>query len=101
MASSYETAYQELWVDFMPRPIRSQREYRKACRRIGNLMKGRTNLPRAESEILEVLSLLVEKYESETYPIRDASPAEILAYLMEQKGVSDNPLAGVATFSPL
>lgn len=93
MSTAYQAAYQDLLVDYMPRPIRSEREYRKACREIKGLMEGGTKLPRAESEMLEVLSLLVDQYESAKYPIPDASPAEMLVFLIEQKGLTKATVA--------
>jgi HTH-type transcriptional regulator / antitoxin HigA len=42
----------------------------------------RGHLNRREEEYVELLSLLIEAYEEERYPIRDASPVEVIKELM-------------------
>ncbi|MCY2988727.1 MAG: hypothetical protein NTY19_12780 [Planctomycetota bacterium] len=51
-------------------------------------MSAGPKLPQAESELLEILSLLVAQYESTEHSIRDASPAEMLAKLAKYFHVS-------------
>ena len=80
------TAYQTLLVDFTPRPIRSMREYRRALAFIEQHMQPRP--PKAEAQLLELLSTLVMDYESRTYPDPDVSPGEMLAHLIEARGVT-------------
>jgi hypothetical protein len=70
-----------LLLDYLPRPVRTQREYEQVCRQIAKLMSAGPELPQAESELLEILSLLVAQYESTEHSIRDASPSEMLAFL--------------------
>lgn len=91
--TTYSTAYKSLLVDYMPRPIRSRREYNRVLRQIDELMENGTSLPRAESEMLDVLSLLAEQYESSNFPLRDATSAEVLAYLLNARGVSNAAVA--------
>jgi HTH-type transcriptional regulator/antitoxin HigA len=45
-----------------------------------------------ENEAIELLALLIERYESERFPIPDASPVEVLLYLMERHGLSQKDL---------
>lgn len=40
-----------------------------------------------EGDELELLSLLVEKYEQEKYPIPEADPVNVIRYYMEQTGL--------------
>jgi len=58
---------------------------------------------RYEQEAIELLTLLVDRYESERYPIPDASPGEVLRFLLEQNGLSQRDVAselgGEATVS--
>ena len=79
------TAYQSLLVDYTPRPIRSDRAYKRALRQMEKLMKSR--LSRAERELSQVLGTLIMQYESEHYPTPDVSPAEMLAFLIDARGV--------------
>jgi len=41
----------------------------------------------AEVAAINLLSLLIDRYESEHYPVPDASPLEMLRYLIEQHGL--------------
>ena len=93
MTTVFRTAYESLLLDYLPRPVRTQREYEQACRQIAKLMSGGSELPQAESELLEILSLLVAQYESTEHAIRDASPAEMLAFLIDARGVSNAAVA--------
>jgi len=61
--------------------------------KVAKLMSTGPELPQAESELLEILSLLVAQYESIECPIRDASPAEMLAFLIDARGVSNAAVA--------
>ena len=93
MTTAFRTAYESLLLDYLPRPVRTQRDYEQACRQIAKLMSGGPELPQAESELLEILSLLVAQYESTEHSIRDASPAEMLAFLLDARGVSNAAVA--------
>ncbi|NLY01118.1 MAG: helix-turn-helix transcriptional regulator [Rhodopirellula sp.] len=86
------TAYQELLVDYTPRPVRTEREYRRTMRLIERLMK-KPGLSRAESELLELLATLAEQYESIEYPTPQASQADLLAHLIDARGITQAELA--------
>jgi len=53
--------------------------------------KGR--LTAKEKEFAELLTVLIEAYEDEHYPIRDASPVEVLMHLMEANNLKQKDLA--------
>lgn len=46
----------------------------------------------AEGEAIDLLTLLIEQYESQQYPVPDASPAEVLRFLIEHNGLSQRDL---------
>jgi len=46
-----------------------------------------------EKEFAELLTVLIEAYEEEHYPIRTASPVEVLVELMEVNGLKQKDLA--------
>jgi HTH-type transcriptional regulator/antitoxin HigA len=46
-----------------------------------------------EREFAELLTVLIEAYEDERYPIRAASPVEVLAHLMEANNLKQKDLA--------
>lgn len=51
------------------------------------------NPTRDEEEAIELITVLVERYESEHYPVPEAEPAEVLRFLLEQNGLSQRDIA--------
>lgn len=47
----------------------------------------------AQTEAIELLTLLVERYEEEHYAIPKASPADVLRFLLDQHGLKQRDLA--------
>lgn len=86
MTTAALTEYQSLLVNVTPRPIRSDREYRRALRQLDKLMKPRPN--RAESQMIELLATLVEQYESTQHPTPECAPREMLAHYLENRGMT-------------
>jgi len=70
--------------------IKTEAEYEAALVRIEGLMNAAPNSP--EEEALELLALLVEKYEEEHYPIGLPDPVEAIKFRMEQEGLSRKDL---------
>ena len=83
--------------------LKTEQEFNEACERIYSLINGNENAIEPESpegEELELLSLLVEKYEQEHYPIKAPNPIEAIKFRMEQmnlKQVDVAPLFGGKT----
>jgi len=48
----------------------------------------------AETDAINLLSLLVETYEAKRFPIEASSPIEVLRFLMEQNGLQQRDLIG-------
>jgi HTH-type transcriptional regulator/antitoxin HigA len=46
-----------------------------------------------EVEAIELMTLLVERYEQERYPIPAAEPADVLRFLLEHNGLSQRDVA--------
>lgn len=86
------TAYETLLLDYRPRPIRTEATYKRMLKQVERLMT-KPSLNQAESEMVELLSTLVEQYESVRYPTPKTSPAETLAHLIEARGVTRSQLA--------
>ena len=72
------------------KPIRNKREHQVALKEIEALWKAKDGT--AESDRLEVLALLVERYEQEHFPIPDPDPIEFLHYVMESRGLARKDL---------
>ena len=70
------------------RILRTEKEYNEVCERIYSLINSTENLIEVESpegEELELLSLLVEKYEREHFPIEAPNPIETIKEIYEGK----------------
>lgn len=83
--------YNALLLDVQPRPIRTQRALAKAYKLIDQLMS--TDRSAAESDMLELLSMLVEEFESRDHPTPNISPAEMLSHLIAERGVAKAEVA--------
>jgi HTH-type transcriptional regulator/antitoxin HigA len=73
---------------FPLKPIRSDKENELAAQVCDELLDNMDLLSRAERDYLEVLSKLVEDYESRWREEEDIEPRELLAFLIEQNGLS-------------
>lgn len=72
------------------RPIRTRRDYLAALKEVESLWNARAGSK--ESDRLEVLTLLIQAYESEHYPIPDPDPIELLLHVMEARGLTRKDL---------
>lgn len=76
--------------------IRTEAEYNEACARIYNVMNS-SEKPiepnSAEGEELELLSMLVEKYEHEFFPIEAPGPIDAIRFRMEQMNLKQGDIA--------
>jgi HTH-type transcriptional regulator / antitoxin HigA len=75
-----------------PHLIRNEEQleaYTKALYRLTSVARP----THAQVEAIELLTLLIERYEEASYPMPDASPAEVLRFLLEQHGLKQRDLA--------
>ncbi len=72
------------------RPIRTKREHQAALKEIESLWDAPNRS--LEADRLEVLTLLVEAYEREHYPIEAPDPIDFLQHVMEARGLSRKDL---------
>ena len=86
--------YLELIYAFPLRPIKSDRDLKKAEKVLHQLLDADT-LTAAEKDYLDVLGGLIEEYEAAAHPIEAVSPAEMLQGLIESKGVTKSEVAKV------
>lgn len=84
-------------LDFTkPHVLRSEEEYDQAVARIGHLLDLDPPERSEEWDELELLTLLVEAYEEEHYPMGDlATPQDVVSFVLEQKGISRADLAAI------
>jgi HTH-type transcriptional regulator/antitoxin HigA len=77
-------------------PIKTDKDYEKALERLENIFDAK--LGTEEGDELEVLSILIEKYEKEQFPIGMPDPIEAIKFRMEQLGMKQKDLAKVVGF---
>ena len=78
--------------------LKSEQEYDKAFERIYSLINSTENLIEVDSpegEELDLLSLLVEKYEREHFPIEAPNPIEAIKFRMEQMNLKQSDIASL------
>jgi HTH-type transcriptional regulator/antitoxin HigA len=78
------------------RVIKNEAQYEAACQRIYELINASQEpiLPgSSEADEMELLSILVEKYEREHYPIEAPDPIEAIKFRMEQMNLKQKDIA--------
>ncbi len=72
------------------RPVKTKADHRAALKEIERLMDAKPGTPSGDR--LEVLTTLVERYESQHEPIAPPNPVDALLYHMESRGLSRRDL---------
>lgn len=70
--------------------IHTEADYQAALQRIRKLWEAEPGTPEADE--LEILAMLVNKYEEEHYPIEDPDPIEYIKIRMEELGLKQEDL---------
>jgi HTH-type transcriptional regulator/antitoxin HigA len=73
--------------------IKTATEYKKALKRLEKIFDAKPNT--AKGDELELLSLLIDKYEKEKHPISLPDPIEAIKFRMEQMGYTQKDLAAI------
>lgn len=75
------------------KPIKTRKDYQQALERLEQLFDAKKNSK--EGDELEVLGILIEKYEDEHFPVGLPDPIEAIKFRMEQLGYNQSDLAKV------
>ena len=75
------------------KPIKTKKDYQKALERLEMIFDAKKGSK--EGDELEVLGILIEKYEDEHFPVGFPDPIEAIKFRMEQMGYTQNDLANV------
>ena len=76
----------------MLKPIKTETDYENALERAGALMQKDIKEGSKLSDELEVLSILIEAYEKEHYPIAPPHPVEAIRFRLEQSDINEKDL---------
>ena len=75
------------------KPIKTKKEYKAALARLEEIFEARPNTK--EGDELDILGLLVDKYEQDNFPIDAPDPIEAIKFRMEQMGYKQKDLAKI------
>jgi HTH-type transcriptional regulator/antitoxin HigA len=73
--------------------IKNQEDYDLALKRLNEIFH--SSADSKEGEEAEILTILIEKYEDENYPIEAPDPIEAIKFRMEQMDLSKKDLAQI------
>ena len=77
------------------KPIKTPEQHAEALSRFDRLASRGENLTEKQQDELEVLAVLIEKYEDETQPVARPTPLEAIRFRMEQMGYRQKDLANL------
>jgi len=73
------------------KPIKTKEQYKNYLKIIDSLIDCLEDSP--EEQVLELVSIIVESYEAEHYPIEAPNPIEAIKLMIEEKGLKRKDLA--------
>lgn len=77
-------------------PIHNEKNYQNALDRLEEIFDAKKGTELGDE--LEILSILIDKYENETFPIGMPDPIEAIKFRMEQMGMKQKDLAEIVGF---
>ena len=75
------------------KPIKTKKDYDQALERLEVIFDAKKGTPKGDE--LEILSMLIDNYEKEKFPIGFPDPVEAIKFRMEQLGYNQTDLANV------
>lgn len=86
--------YTGLLSEVIPKVIETEAEYEQTLAVVEALTFTQSRTPE-QTALYKLLIMLIESYEAEHYPIKEASPTEVLNHIMEASGTRQVDLVGV------
>lgn len=87
--------YAALLTRALPAVIHSERENERCIALLESLDRKGEKLTSAERRLAELLTVLIENFEEESYALKPARPAEVLRELMESNGLKQKDLLDI------
>jgi len=79
----------------MLRPIKNEEQYEDALQKTYELMQKELAPDSAESDELEMLSILVKEYEHVYHPMPKANPIETIRFRLDQMNMTEKDLTNL------
>ncbi|MES2734251.1 MAG: helix-turn-helix domain-containing protein [Bacteroidota bacterium] len=73
------------------KPIKNNKDYEEALERLEQIFEAKPGTPKGDE--LEIVSLLIDQYEKDNFPIELPDPIEAIKFRMEQLGMKQKDLA--------
>ena len=87
--------YSALLTRFPPKVIRTEKENETYTKILYDLDRRNKTPTRAEKELAELLTLLIEEFEERQYQLPQTNPLDVLTFLMDQHGLRQKDLVDV------
>lgn len=94
-ATINEAIYGKLLRKTLPRPIRTEEDNERYLQVVEHLMSLGGRMTPEQRELLDLLVLLIERFEAERYAMSAAAPVDVLRELMEARGMKLADLAAL------
>jgi HTH-type transcriptional regulator/antitoxin HigA len=75
------------------KPIKTEKDCEQAMLRLESIFDAKKGTTKGDEQ--EILSLLIEKYEDEKFPLDLPDPIEAIKFRMEQMGMTQTDLANI------
>lgn len=75
------------------KPIKTKKDYEMALKRVEKLWGAKPNTKQGDE--LEILSVLIEQYETNNFLVAAPDPVEAIKFRMEQMGMENKDLAKI------
>jgi HTH-type transcriptional regulator / antitoxin HigA len=86
--------YGQLVAEIKPKVIETEDEYEQFLS-VAERLTFKQNQTPEESALYDLVTMLVETYETEHYPIDRPAPAEILQHIIESSGIDTTELVNI------
>ena len=86
--------YASLLIEFQPKVITTEEENERALAVVEKLMAVKNRTPE-QNAFLDLLVVLIEKFEDEHYQLNASTPHSILLHLMEARNLKQSDLVGI------
>jgi HTH-type transcriptional regulator/antitoxin HigA len=87
--------YARVLAKVLPRVITTAREYERLLAEVERLMDKGEQRSKEEDAALDLLVRLIRDYDEQHHPLPDPSPHEMLAHLMEKRGLKQADLVPI------
>lgn len=92
MSTAQTNNYGELLSETKPEVIRSEAENERAIQLLERLVSRQESLTAAEGKLVELLTVLINEFESRNYPMEASGPLDIIRHLLESNNLRQKDL---------